>query len=415
MAVALLLGAASVPAPAAEPAVCEIVFAGNDTTRPQVMRREVLLQPGDPASAGAIERGRQAIMDLGLFREVTAEQEALDCGVRVTYRVREKWYLLPYPRVGAKADGQNNVGAELRWSNLWGLNHTLRLLYSSDNRKEPGRDRVSRYLGSYTAPFIFDSRYSLSLSGAHAVTPVTDPAPYDEVTSDAEALLSRGLSTGRPASQGWSLGGGLAWHEQDTRGAGAPPPEGWVMAVVGQLRYDNLRYRLYSESGTKLVLRYENANRMFDSDYNYKRLQADVRRIVPIGSIAHQDLVFGLRLGSTNGGPPGSLDYGIGGVDSLRGYAKDFRRGDFYYVASVEYLRPLHWDWLRAGVILENGNAYESWERLNDESYSSLGLGLRVRLPRLVNFEFEAGFAWPLVAGPQARFYGDRVEDTGRY
>jgi outer membrane protein assembly factor BamA len=130
----LLSGAA--PDAAAAPPVVEIRFEGNRHTRPVTMQRELLLREGDPADQGLIERSRQAIQDLGLFRSVEVLQESVPEGVRLVFTVVEKWYVLVYPRLTANSDGQNSYGAELRWNNLWGLNHSLRVLGRSRDARQ---------------------------------------------------------------------------------------------------------------------------------------------------------------------------------------------------------------------------------------------------------------------------------------
>ena len=48
----------------------EIRFEGNKRTRPSVMLQEMRVQVGDVADPRQIERSRQAIQDLSLFKSV---------------------------------------------------------------------------------------------------------------------------------------------------------------------------------------------------------------------------------------------------------------------------------------------------------------------------------------------------------
>src|SRR5688572_31838641 len=54
------------------PRIVEIRLIGNEKTRDKVILRELALAPGDVADPVAIEDGRQAVQDLGLFRLVEA-------------------------------------------------------------------------------------------------------------------------------------------------------------------------------------------------------------------------------------------------------------------------------------------------------------------------------------------------------
>jgi membrane-associated PAP2 superfamily phosphatase len=399
---------------AAEPPISDIAFRGNDKTEPQVMLREIGIAIGDPANEAAIERSRQAIQDLGLFRSVKVEQETDATGVRVTFVVREKWYLLPYPRLSANSDGQNALGAELRWNNVWGLNHSLRAVVSSADRQDEGRGRQLTYRAGYYAPFLFDSPYAVSFSVAHSVTPVDEvrhgqPWLYDESVDETEVLLSRKFGERGAASQGWSAGGGLLWRHQDTAGEQAPLPYGDAYAWVTRLDFRDVRDRIYSDIGSNFSTRFEIADRNLGSDYSYSRLTAQYRHSLPLGDTPHQTLEFLAETGSANNGPSGDdhYNFSLGGTAGLRGYRRNHFQGDFYYLASATYLRPIGWDWLRLVVGIEAGNVFEEADNLSSDIRWSLDLGLRIRATRLVNFEFELGVALPL-DNQGTRFYGSR-------
>lgn len=413
----LLLALVAQPGEAQEPAappppVREITFEGNQVTEPVVMRREMQIHEGEPADEARIERSRQAVQDLGLFRSVEVRREPVEDGLRLVFVVKEKWYLLAYPRLSANGDGQNSLGMELRWNNLWGLNHSLRAIARSRDARDTGRGRELSYRLGYQAPFVFGSDYGLGFNLAHATTPVTMPGVYDEIIDTAEVLLSRRIfDDGSPASQGWMLGGGFLWSQQTTAGPDAPPPYGSAVALVSTLSYRDVRLKVFSDEGTRFNTRFEIADRNAGSDYSYSRVTAEYQKSLPIGTLAHQTLEFGAQLGSANNGPPDLNDFSVGGSNGLRGYPRKFAEGDFYYLASVQYLRPLHWDWLRLVAGVEVGNAHAAGDLINEEPRASLNLGLRLRLPRFVNFEFEAGVALPLVGGDgSARFYGDRPD-----
>lgn len=385
----------------------EIAFEGNKITQEKTLLREIPLHEGDTLDTARIERCRQAVLDLGLFRSVQVREEPMDDGVRLVFVVEEKWYLLLYPRLSANSDGQNSFGIEARWNNLWGLNHNLRLIARSRDSGDEDRGRDQSYRLGYQAPSLFDSRYGLSANVAHSTVPVTDPAIYDEIVNDAELLLTRRLSDAGSASQGWMAGAGLLWREHSLEGPEAPAPFGTAIALVTELDYRDLRFKVFSEEGALFRTRYEIADQHAGSDYSYTRLTADYDQSIALGSLPHQTLEFGAHIGSANNGPGGVQDFSLGGNSGLRGYPRKSFEGDFYYLLNAQYLRPLHWDWLRLVVGIEAGNVYEEADYFNDRIYSSLNLGLRLRLPRWVNLEFEAGFALPLTGGGY-RFYGDR-------
>jgi outer membrane protein assembly factor BamA len=396
-------GGASAPAPR----VVAIEFAGNDTTQPRVMLRELPFAIGDAADTATIDRGRQAILDLGLFKAVQADVRTVDGGVLVTYTVVEKFYILPLPRVDANTDGQYAYGLQLRWSNLWGLNHTLRFTGLQREAQREGVGKENQYSFSYGAPFVANSLWSLGMGASYTDRPVEVAAgTYSEEFQALQFMGTRSLSPG-PPSQGWSVGTGLLWQRQDT--SGLVDPYGEALAPVLSLGYRDLHFRVYNEEGLVFGSRLEVARSGIASDYDYTRLSAGAARYWEVGSKPYQTFhllgEFGLRWQ----GPAGETSYGLGGSSALRGYDKDFIEGDAYYRFATEFVRPVGWRWLRAVLIAEVGSLSEEPGRLlGSRVYSSIGLGLRLRLPTLVDFEVEAGIAMP-VTGGSVRVFGGKV------
>lgn len=390
------------------PVVRDIVFEGNSITQPQTMLREMVIRVGDPADPNVIQLSRQGILDLGLFRDVQVRQEAMDDGVRLVFKVHEKWYVLPYPRLSVNSDGQYGYGAELRWANLWGLNHRLRVLGSYNNDQKEEHGLATQLIASYDAPFLFDGPYSWNFSASHVSTPITMPASYEESITTAQVLATRPLFQRGPASQGWSAGGGLLWQKQLTSGMDAPAAYGSATALVGLVSYRDQHFKVYSEEGTRFDARYEFADRHALSDYSYAKATANYLYQLPIGERMHQGLEFGVEMGTSNNGPDDKPVFSLGGAQGLHAYPRDFAQGDFYYLLSAKYLRPIIWDGVRLALSIEAGNSYNEFDSINDSFYASLGVGVRLRFPQLVNFEVELGYALPLTGSVGGRFYGDR-------
>ncbi|MGH8446813.1 MAG: POTRA domain-containing protein [Solimonas sp.] len=405
------------PAPTAAeppPTIREIVFEGNDSTREKTLRREIGVQVGDAADPARLEASRQAIQDLGLFKRVTMREEPVDGGVRIVFHVTERFYLLPLPRFDAKSDGRYSYGAQVRWDNAWGLNHSMRLLWQEQDKKEENIGRESQYSASYAVPFIGDSPYGFSVYGSYVTRPVEndDGSDYTENFRDAGFTVSRHFGNG-PASQGWRVSLGLDYNHQETAGAAAPPAYGTAWSPIVGLSYRDWHYRIYSDIGTQFSLGYSFATDALGSDYHYDRVVTSYARYIPVGSTDHQTLHFIASGGWYFGGPPNSdsQPFGLGGSDALRGYDVNFREGDAFWLLQLEFARPLYkpWPWLRGVVILETGNVVGQAEDFEfDSPRTSLGFGLRVRFKNFVNFELEAGYAIPLTGGG-GRVFASRV------
>lgn len=413
-AAALLLAGWALAAAAAEvdpawPVIREITFTGNETTQEGVMLREMVVRVGDPADPELLERSRQAIQDLRLFSAVELDQGAVDGGVRVRITVEEKYYLLPLPRASLNSDGQYSYGLGLRWSNVLGMNHMLHVTVAQGDRQAVGRGSMVRYHASYEAPFVFDSPYGLALEYTHIEEPSTLDLFSDEVTDSARALLWHAWDDGGPASRGWRLGAGAQWDSQRRFGFAPVASPGQATALVLRADYDDMRFNLHSEEGRRFGLEGRAAARGFGSDYDYDVALASYEQAWRVGTRPHQTLGIFLEGGAYGGGPAGvPRPFILGGSDNLRGYALNFLDGDRYYYGGVEFLRPLHWDWLRGMVFAEAGDAFGGDGP--DGTFADVGFGVRLRLDTFVRTEFSFGIAYPLVDpgdGRSVRFFGN--------
>lgn len=402
-----LLFAAPLASRPAWPRIEAIRFEGNVVTRPDVLLRELTLGPGDPADPAAIESSRQAVLDLGLFREVTIRTVAAGSAVDLVVRVREKRYLLAVPRIDTSSDGDVSYGAQLRWSNVAGRNHRLDLMLQEGEFPNARRRERERELAlGYLVPYFGRSETGASLR-AERVERVT-PAPggnYEENFDRFEALAWHDLSQGRPR-HGWRLGGGLLWERQEALGALAPASDGRATAVVGVARYDDLRFHVYSETGRRLTARLQGAADGAGSDYGYARWQVNGFQSRAWGSAPHQTWHLLALLGGRSGGPGTRNEFALGGSGRLRGYDAEFLEGDRVYYGAVEWLKPLGRDWLRGLALLElGGTDADLAGQRNGSAFASVGLGVRLRLTWFVDIEIEAGIAYPLRGGGGARVF----------
>lgn len=395
-------------APGEDPRVVAIRIVGNDVTRPKVILREMALDVGDSADAVAIENSRQAILDLGLFREVAIDMETEGDGVALVIHVREKRYFLPIPRLDGNSEGDYSYGAQIRWSNVFGLDHRL-TAYVEKGHIDSERDRESEdsIRFSYSAPYIADTDYSLRFFAdrTEQISRDRDENAFEETFHRLEILGTRDFRHTRPR-HGWILGAGVYWHEQSASGEFAPPSDGQATAAVATADYSDLRFSLYSQTGRRFSARLEAAAKGALSDYSYERLDLDYRDYRRFGRTEHQTVHFLAAGGLKSGGPRSRNTYSLGGSSRMRGYDSDAIEGDTYWYVAGEYLRPLRWDWLRLLAVAEVGGARRNvFGDDNREAYASIGLGVRARITWFVDIEIEAGVAIPLVDGDGLRFF----------
>lgn len=408
-------GQSATPQPVQPPAqpIREIVYEGNHITQPVTMQREIVVAVGDAADPARIERSRQAIQDLGLFREVKVREEPVEGGVRVVFWVREKWYVLPIPRLEVNSEGDTAIGMQLRWNNLWGLNHRLDVDAIRHDYKRNDRDSSNNYAIDYDMPFIGSTRnalnFNVSTSAQNSNTP--DGDSYREHKDSVAIVMSRALNMG-PASQGWKVGGGLSWQQQRASGDSAPDSWGQAVGPIASVRYRNLHDYIYSQTGTEFetsaALSVDGALSDYTS-FTHNSLYTYEWRV---GEVEHQTMRATGFLGGYYKGPA-SRDHDVfefGGSEFLRGYDREKIDGDFAYLGSLNYLRPIHWKWLRFLAIFEAGSAlYDLDHPRGKYAYASVGMGVSVKVTWLVNVEFEAGIAYPLIDGDGMRFFAKSI------
>lgn len=391
----------------AAPAIRRIEFQGNHVTRESVLLRELDLAPGDRADAGRIEDGVQAIRDLGLFREVEAEQVDGPDGVVLRIRMREKRYLLVLPRLDVDDGLDYSYGVQLKRANLFGLDHSLDLLADTgrydDDRLRQSEDRIRL---TWDAPWLL-GKHGLNTSVEHSdrLAPPED-GDYREKIHRAQVLITRDFRDTRPRA-GWVGGLGVFHRRQRTSGPDAPPGDGTGNALVGWGRYDDVRFHTYSETGRSLDVRVELAHEGWLSDYGYRRIEATHVDRLSVGKRDHHNLNVIVSAGWLGGGPGQRDAFDLGGATRLRGYESDYIQGQRMAYAAVEYLRPVFgYDWLRLLAVAEVGATGGSVETARSGGpYASIGLGTRIRLPWFVNVELEIGVAQPLRDGDGPRVF----------
>ena len=404
-------GAAATCAGDGEPVRVErIAFEGNEVTQRITFLRELEFGEGDLVCPRDIELARQAILDLRLFRSVTSDVATLPSGsIVVTYTVRERWYLLPIPRVDASSDADFGYGVSLFWNNIGGLNHRLSVSGVRRELEERTLDNETIIDARYDWRRFLGSRNNLSLTARNSnEAAVAGERRYEDLSTSLGIGLSRQL-TRRQTGQGWSLSTSLYWQHGRNEGVEAPPDEGVLTLASVGLGYRDVHSSVYSERGISASVAVS-AQVPGVSDYNQSALSGRIARYLPVGERAHQSVHLHAQGATYHGGPQGrrSDAYELGGAGNLRGYEDEFAEGDTYWYAAAEYLRPLYWDWLRGLVVLEAGQVHRAnFPEREKDLMLSLGVGLRMRLTWFVDAEVEIGVAYPLLDGDGARgFFG---------
>lgn len=389
----------------------EIIWRGNERTRPRIMQQELLIQAGDRVTAERIEQGRQDVMDLGLFKSVSIDQVPLPNGTRLIVTVDERWYLLPLPRVDVNSDGDVSYGGQFRWNNLTGRNETVKLKLLVRERSDGGTE--PRWAMTYDYPLVNGSPYGVHFGLAHERT-VFDDIEDLELQSERRAidfLITRSSFDLGPASKGLKLGVGALWEDEEISGVGAPVSPGQSTALILTGDYNARVIGQYSDTGYSVNTRVEHGAKGLNSDFEYNRFTFKYQHAFAVNEGSDQTFAIGFELGSYHGGPgPEFTEFSLGGGSTLRGFSRNQFQGDAFYLIRAEYLRPIFGQRaLRLLLMADLGGAYRDWESAKiGDAHANVGIGIRWRLNWFVETEFDLGIAFPLESG-DAKFFGGSV------
>lgn len=393
-----------------------IEFHGNKVTRRQILLQEMLVQVGDVADPVLIERSRQAIMNLGLFKSVHSDIERREDGVVVRFHVKEKYYLLPVPKLNR--DEYNNIsyGAEITADNLFGLNQQMKLRYETEDAETVTEGELVNYLLAYTYPRVLGGAWSLGAEATLIRQPVESlPSVYESESWSGAFRLSRWLNLRGP-SRGWLIGSGLVWRQNSYEHRSGPVLNTYIGAsAVGvplNVQYTDVDDYLFSRGGRDYGYIGELGAPVLGSDSHYNRHEFYYRRYIVLPNRQHQNIDLQAKLGLASGEmfPGEAHAYSLGGSRSMRAYERGTINGNAYVLLNVQYLFPLfNYYPLRFAVFADIGNAYPSNTEMHlGKVLWDVGLGFRLRLKSFVKIDLRVDVAWNPETGDTQVFAGTR-------
>ena len=411
-----------VPAIAEHPdLITRIEFSGNRVTRESIMRQEMVIKEGDRADPVLIERSRQAIMDLKLFTSVRAWLEPHEDGSVLRIHVKEKFYILPVPKLNRDERDNFTLGAELTLDNLAGFNQQLKLRYENEDATGITGGQITTYSLGYFYPRVYGSDYSWRTDISKTHSPVeelsgdTVSSLYHQEAWVAAAQVSRWLDLRGP-SRGWQVGGGLVWRRNNydyVSGVSSDRfDDAQAVGATVLVQFIDVHDYLYSRSGVDYGYSGEYGVPLLGSDRQYSRHEFYYRRYLVPPGMAHQNIDMQFRLGLSSGElfSGETAAYVLGGSKSLRGYESSSLSGNAFALFNIQYLRPLFgFDVLRGVLFADIGNAYPSNNELHlGDLQWDVGVGLRLRLKAFVNIDLRLDAAYSRETGEFRYFAGTK-------
>lgn len=409
------------PALAAPPlhaygSVHELVFVGNDETSEVLLRDEIGLQEGDVYSSDRLAEARQALMDLGLFRKVDASAEQLDGGVRLTFEVYEKYYLLPLPRLSRNAEGDISLGGQLRFDNLFGLNHQFKITLERERENE-GRGRetdklrfdygVQRIVGTLwgMSARIAEDRYPVSSDDESSVR-----GEWSRSHTSLQLAATRKLDDLTPDNPGWIMGFGFTHaerrHQFLSGDANQPPPGGEDRTFRVSLAYDGVhegRYRRFGRGwGGSMTL----GGHLTGGDYQYSSLELFYRAFVPLDEVA-DNLNMSLNFGYANGNAWDLPRFSLGSSSTLRGIEGGSLEGDTMLYYKLEWLTALRrHPRFRFLGFFDVGNAWKRYTMDLSDMEATVGVGIRWKIDAFVRTDLSIDIGYHPATGEHKIYAG---------
>lgn len=144
-----------------EPArIRKVEIKGNEQTMEKVIRREIVIYPGDIFKRSKVIRSQQEIFNLGYFKNILIDSRSLGDNIDLIFKVEEK--PSAQAAAGATYSQEDKLAGyfQLRHPNLFGRGQTINLMVEKGGRKQ------NIELG-FTEPWLFDYPVSVGVDLYH--------------------------------------------------------------------------------------------------------------------------------------------------------------------------------------------------------------------------------------------------------
>lgn len=386
-------------------------------TKEYVVRRELSQRPGALYNVQQLQKDFRALNNLGFFESINPLVEvAENLTVSITWELTEK-------RTGQVSVGagysprQQLIGrAELSDQNFRGKGQGVSI---SGEIGTFGGDGAPSVELSFHEPWLTKDKTSLSVSLYNKLVYrfTRDLVDVRNTNRYFERRFGGQISFGRPFQ--WPVSLGLRFEQINTgdlpRRLDFPRQDGRIMAANVSRVWNSRDYPQNPTSGNYLRLTGEVGHASLDkrSDENFdasifSKYIMDARKYIPLKKRkatkepereqeSQKMPVLALRFlaGGVAGDVPFFEQFFLGGAETLRGYLEDRFWGNYMFLASVEYRRPIM-NRIVGVLFVDVGDAFGSNSafqfrsrqlRTDFEQHSgirpnaSIGIGLRVATP----------------------------------
>lgn len=365
-----------------EGVINEVIIQGNERTKDYVIRRKLLLKPGDIFNEDRLRDSYRNLQQLGYFQNIDIGfEEAGEGRINPVLTIQEKKNLGSFNGALSYAEGGLVGKLTLSWKNMFGTGQDLTLGY---DRSLTGRSRANWHLDYNTLTFFPNYDYfKISLY---------QETESGEESRDGEAqeyTLNKG---GIETKVGYPLGGNTqltlsqryeGFHKcfREMEECEAP---GTTSSITAGLTNDDRNSADFPTEGGIRRIALEQAG-AFTAGTRFTKVQATLVQHFP--TLTNQNLAFRLH-GGQGFSLPSQERFRMGGISTLRGIPAF--RADKFFLVNAEYR-----------AVLTEGAVGVAFADLGFDAQMELrrsfGLELRAQLPAVGAVRLV--FSWPVIEG----------------
>jgi outer membrane protein insertion porin family/translocation and assembly module TamA len=403
----------------------EITIEGEHLVKERAIRRQLLVQPGDPFQARQLDESVDAVFGLGMFQAVTprrlnADEQGAPMDVEISVRERK-------PRSVVLGFGFSTVEqfrGEAQWiqRNLWGGAEQLNLSGKASSIQQEAQARFSwpyflarRTSFTQTAFVRNQPRIDQDVLGlGDTFFGIEDTTPsYSQFSIGTESRVRRAFTRQLSGAGGVEFSRNIFSDvDPDLIGTGVAEDNTLFIQFV-ELKWDTSDNILNPTRGILLRGELDHSTTALISTESFFKLLLEARHYYPIRErliLASRLTIGGINPYAGSDSVPSNVRFFAGGPGTIRGYPPNRvgpldnegrpLGGDSLLVGSVELRFPISGD-LGGVVFVDAGNVYTSspgWD-LGDLRVG-VGPGIRYNTP-VGPFRLDFGIALNPQAGDQ--------------
>ena len=357
---------------------------------------------GDVIDYKKIDRSVQGIMDLGLFKSVKyhiqesySPNEPDNLHTELIITVVEKIYFLIIPRVKLR-DNQLGLGIQLKWDNVFGLNHNLKWLIERKGETENIKEFRHRFRYNYTNVLSSDYNLNFALINENTVDQLTNLSYQNRLDDTFEIRLFKWLNDiHKKCGKYASIGGGVRQRVHETLAGDYIDDSAvnFLSFTIGSKKVHNF---LYHRKGRHYGYDLEVSDPLLGSDTSYLKNILFYRSYYTFDSRPGENLNIQAQLGHSTDDILGDKAFKLDFRNDLRGYDRDSYQGNSMLLLNIEYMMAIdNYPTVRYLGFIDIGNTYDSFAEVKDELFHfGIGFGIRWKIKLFVNVDlrFDAGY-----------------------